>query len=82
MGEKEKLNNEKVEQEKKSNKKIIKTDIDANGHHRLTHLLEKGHALWQGGRAKAYPHIQYGEELAKKRMEELSMEVIKNANKR
>lgn len=29
MGEKEKLNNEKVEQEKKSNKKIIKTDIDA-----------------------------------------------------
>ena len=28
MGEKEKLNNEKVEQEKKSNKKIIKTDID------------------------------------------------------
>lgn len=29
MGEKEKLNNEKVEHEKKSNKKIIKTDIDA-----------------------------------------------------
>lgn len=29
MGEKEKLNKEKVEQEKKSNKKIIKTDIDA-----------------------------------------------------
>ena len=29
MDEKEKLNNEKVEQEKKSNKKIIKTDIDA-----------------------------------------------------
>ena len=29
MDEKEKLDNEKVEQEKKSNKKIIKTDIDA-----------------------------------------------------
>lgn len=29
MGEKEKLNNEKVEQEAKNNKKVIKTDIDA-----------------------------------------------------
>ena len=65
-----------------SKNKKFKTWYVANGHHRLTHLLEKGHALWQGGRAKAYPHIQYGEELAKKRMEELSMEVIKNANKR
>ena len=62
--------------------KKIKTWYVANGEHRLTHLLEKGHALWQGGRAKAYPHIKYGEELAIKRMEELSMEVINNANKR
>lgn len=49
-----------------------------NGQHRLTHLLEKGHALRQGGRARAFPHIKYGEELAKKRMEELSKEVIQN----
>lgn len=52
----------------------------ANGEHRLTHLLENGHALRQGGRAKAYPHIKYGEELAIKRMEEVAKEAIKNGN--
>jgi hypothetical protein len=51
----------------------------ANGEYRLTHLLEKGHALMQGGRTKAYPHIKYGEELAIKRMEELAKGAIKDA---
>ena len=50
-----------------------------NGEYRLTHLLENGHALRTGGRSKAYPHIKYGEELAIKRMEELTKEVIENA---
>lgn len=50
-------------------------------HYRLTHLLEKGHAKIKGGRTKAYPHIKYGEELVKKRMVELSEEVINNAGR-
>lgn len=50
-----------------------------DGEHRLTHLLENGHALRQGGRSNAYPHIKYGEELAQKRMEELAKEAIENA---
>lgn len=52
-----------------------------NGQYRLTHLLEKGHALRQGGRTRAYPHIKYGEELAIKRMQEVSEEAIKNAGR-
>lgn len=53
----------------------------ANGEHRLTHLLEKGHALRNGGRSRAFPHIKFGEELAKKRMEELTKEAIKDAGR-
>lgn len=53
----------------------------ANGEHRLTHLLEKGHALRNGGRSRAFPHIKFGEELAKKRMEELAKEAIKDAGR-
>lgn len=53
----------------------------ANGQYRLTHLLENGHALHQGGRTKAYPHIKYGEEFAIKRIEELAMEAIENAGR-
>lgn len=50
-------------------------------HYRLTHLLENGHVVAGGGRTKAYPHIKYGEEIAKKRMEELVTEVIENAGR-
>lgn len=48
----------------------------ANGQHRLTHLLEFGHAKKNGDRVKAYPHIRYGEELATKRMEELAEKAV------
>lgn len=59
-----------------------KTWYVTNGQYRLTHLLEHGHALRQGGRARAYPHIKYGEELAQRRMEELAKEAIELANER
>lgn len=54
----------------------------AEPHYRLTHLLEYGHALVNGGRSKEYPHIKYGQEIAEKRMEELTEEAIENANRR
>lgn len=41
----------------------------------LTHLLEKGHKKRNGGMTRAYPHIVYGDELAKKRLQELILKV-------
>ena len=61
--------------------KKVNTWYVGNGQYRLTHLLENGHALHQGGRTEAYPHIKYGEELAKRRMEELAKEAIKDAGR-
>lgn len=52
----------------------------SGGHYRLTHLLENGHAKIGGGRTRVFPHIIFGEELAKKRMEELAKEAIENAS--
>lgn len=55
---------------KEKNKRIIHNATDW----RRTHLLEKGHALVNGGRSKAYPHIKKAEEFVKeqvvKRVEE------------
>jgi hypothetical protein len=58
-----------------------KTWYVANGQYRLTHLLENGHVLRQGGRTEAFPHIKYGEELAQKRMEELTKGAIEDAGR-
>ena len=51
----------------------------ANGEYRLTHLLEKGHAKIGGGRTSAYKHIEFGNDLAVRRMQELSEEAVENA---
>lgn len=48
-------------------------------HYRLTHLLEHGHALRNGGRARAFPHIIYGEQLAEKRLAELAEQAVQDA---
>lgn len=47
--------------------------------YRLTHLLEHGHALRNGGRVRAFPHIKYGEELAELRMLELTEKAVQDA---
>lgn len=57
-----------------------KTWYASNGQYRLTHLLENAHALRNGDRSRSFPHIKYGEELAIRRMEELSKEAIERAN--
>ena len=44
--------------------------------YQLTHLLEKGHALAGGGRAKAYPHIKPVEEEMIKEFEEEIRDVL------
>lgn len=50
-------------------------------HHTLAHLLENGHKYNvndKSGKTQAYPHIKYGDELAKR---ELPLEIEKNIKK-
>lgn len=54
-------------------------------HYRLTHLLEMGHDIKRNGsmigRTRAFPHVQYGADLAKHMLPELCEEAVKKVNK-
>lgn len=52
-----------------------------NGEHTLTHLLEDGHALRNGGRAEAHPHIRKNVAVVTEQYEKNVKEIIKNASK-
>lgn len=50
-------------------------------HYHLQHLLERGHALRNGGRSRAYPHIAKNEEKARVAFEERVERIVKNGGK-
>ena len=55
-----------------NNKGVYSATVHNKKHYQLAHLLENGHALWQGGRARAFPHIA---PIAEKAEEELLTEI-------
>lgn len=52
-----------------------------SGKYRLTHLLEYGHAKRNGGRTRAFPHVEKNEQKAKEAFEQRVEEVIKKSGK-
>lgn len=46
----------------------------------LTHLLEHGHALWQGGRTRAFPHIKPAEQKLIKKYEQEVKKTIEESS--
>lgn len=66
----------KIKTVKESKRNKTNVWYAANGQHRLTHLLEKGHATRSGGRTKAFPHIKYGQDYIDDNFEEKIKEAI------
>lgn len=52
--------------------------VHSSNRYQLSHLLEFGHALRNGGRSKANPHIKQAEELGIKEFEENIKRIIEN----
>lgn len=51
-------------------------------HYRLQHLLERGHALRDGGRSRAFPHIEKNAEKAEKDFTERVERILENGSNR
>lgn len=55
----------------------VQYTVYSKNKYQLAHLLENGHALRNGGRAKAYPHIAPAEEAGESYLENLIEEALK-----